>query len=403
MAQQQKRGWRSRLFGRSEPTQQFGATVNGVSVLDLDDVFRVMSGSLGQIVITREAANRLAVVTSIRNRVCAVIAAMPLEQRRKDGTVVDNRWLKSPNPFRPLVNEMTDTVADMYYDGAAAWLITKRGPSATLGPGRGFPLASRWVPYSDWKRDPSAPSTFIVEGKEVPADDVLVFAGLHKGILHEGPVSAINDALRLERFAAVMTASPFPLGYFQTRENSGLAAEDVRDFLRKWTELRSRNAWAAVPEELELKTVELDAGKLQLGEARKETTKNIAMGGGANLEDVGVSTTSRVYFNATQVRKDLLDFQIAQYTEPIAQRLSMPDVTPTGHVVKFSADNFLSVDELTRNQIYEIGLRTGVYADANEVRAEEGKPPLTPEQQAEREKDRAARQQPQQQPPQGGK
>lgn len=358
---------------------QAGALLDGIAVTSLEDVYRVMTEGTATAHVTRGDADRVPAVVSVRNKINATLAGMPLVQRRKDGLIVTNAWLEQPNPSRPRAVELKDTVLDLFYDGVAYWRVLSRGAGAN-GPGTGFPTATQWVSQSRVRIDPSD-GGFYLDGKRVAAGELIQFEGMHAGILHEGGATAILDANRIARAAAMFTNSPFPLGYFTDREPD-LEADraEVDKFLPEWSSLRRRNAWGYVPGSIKLETVDIDPAKLQLSEARRQTSADIALAGASNLEDVGVSTTSRVYFNATQIRKDQLDYQMMLYTAPLAQRLSMRDCTPTGHTVEFSTDNFLSVDEKTRNEIYALGLKTGVYADINEVRAAAGKPPLTPEQ-----------------------
>src|SRR5690606_29464466 len=97
---------------------------------------------------------------------------------------------------------------------------------------------------------------------------------------------------------------------------------------------------------------------------------------GIDPEELGVSTTSRTYFNAQDRRKAFLDFVIGGYRQAIEDRLSMPDVTPAGYTVRFNLSAFLRSDDKTRMETYEIGLRVGAYT-RSEVRDLEDKQPLT--------------------------
>lgn len=364
------------------PGFEAGATYNGVPVFSLSDVSAIALSGNGRVTVRREDANRIPALVAARLRIQATITAMPLVQRRADGTTVRNTWLTQLNPARPNVNEMADTIADMFYDRHAYWRVLKRGPGAG-GPGTGFPTASEWVSQGRVQVDPNG--DIRLDGSRTTTGEILQFEGVHAGVLHEGATGAINDALRLARTAAMFTNSPFPLGYFQQREGTvEMDPDESRELLAQWSAVRRRSGWGLIPSDVELKFPEVNPATLQLAESRDATTADIARGTSSNFEDLGLNVTSRTYFNGTQVRKDQLDFQIAQYSEPIAQRLSMPDCTPLGSVVKFSTDEFLSVDELTRAQITALQLESGVLADEDEARARAGKPPLTDEQKAAR-------------------
>lgn len=366
------------LLGGDEPVRTF-AEVNGVVVSSLDDVYAALASS-SVVHVSRSDANRVPAVVATRNRLVAAITGMDLVQIGPENQVVTRPWLKTPNPNmnRPRVNEIKDTIWDLFYEGVAYWRVTSRSSLGGIS-GSGFPLTSEWI--SQDRVQVQEDGSFTIDGKDVPNSEIIVFEGLHKGILHEGATSAINDALRLARAAALFTNSPFPLGWFTDSEpGAGLEQGEIDEFLSEWTSHRRRNAWAYVPGDLKLEMPDFDPAKLQLADARRETVVDVARGTGADLEGLGISTTSRSYFNATQVRKDFLDYVASMYTRVIEERLSRNDVTAEGHVVRFDFDDFLRTDALTRMQTFQIGLQIGAFADEDEIRAEEGKPPLTPAQ-----------------------
>jgi hypothetical protein len=58
---------------------------------------------------------------------------------------------------------------------------------------------------------------------------------------------------------------------------------------------------------------------------------------------VGANTSggSLTYTNRTDLYRQLLDLSLTPIMTAIAQRLSMNDITPRGHVVKFDTTTFL--------------------------------------------------------------
>lgn len=363
------------------------AEFDGVRVDSLQQVYALLAGMGPDVRVTRHEANRLPEVVGVRNKLTAVITSMPLRQTDRNGQLKVNPWLNQLNPARPNAFEIANTVHDAFYEGVAYWQVTARGPGSA-GPGTGYPTATQWVRRERVSVDPQG--TFYIDGRSVPASSVIEFKFPFAGVLHEGAAGSILDALRIQRTAALFTNNPFPLGYFQSRDGAQPDPEEVATFLGGWATARRANAWAYVPPELELNTVDIDPAKLQLAAARNEAIKGTARGTGADLEDLGIATTSRVYLNQTQQRKDMIDFQVSLYTTTMWQRLSMSDCTPGGNVVGFSTDEFLSVDEATRMEIYLHGLQAGAFADVNEIRAAEGKPPLTDQQRLDRAHDLAA-------------
>jgi phage portal protein BeeE len=86
-----------------------------------------------------------------------------------------------------------------------------------------------------------------------------------------------------------------------------------------------------------------NAADLQLVAAREESA--LMMARLANLDPVwvGANTSggSLTYTNRTDLYRQLLDLSLTPIMTAIAQRLSMNDITPRGHVVKFDTTTFL--------------------------------------------------------------
>ena len=85
------------------------------------------------------------------------------------------------------------------------------------------------------------------------------------------------------------------------------------------------------------------ARDLALVEARNESAIGIARI--ANLDPVwvgaSVSGTSLTYSNRVDLFRQLLDISLRPVMDMLTHRLSMPDVTPRGHAVRFDTSGFL--------------------------------------------------------------
>jgi hypothetical protein len=70
-----------------------------------------------------------------------------------------------------------------------------------------------------------------------------------------------------------------------------------------------------------------------------------------NLDPVwvgaGVPGSSLTYTNRQDLYRQLLDLSLQPVMRQITDRLSMEDVTPRGHTVKFDTDTFLRADTAT--------------------------------------------------------
>jgi PKD repeat protein len=133
-----------------------------------------------------------------------------------------------------------------------------------------------------------------------------------------------------------------------------------------------------VPASLQYNSVQQPTpADLQLVQLQQRAALDIANLIGLDPEDLGVSTTSRTYQNATDRRQDKINDVLAAYMRAVTDRLSMNDVTKRGFSVAFDLDNYMKADPLTRWST------TRRPADSrrittDEIRQEEGMPALPP-------------------------
>jgi phage head maturation protease len=146
-----------------------------------------------------------------------------------------------------------------------------------------------------------------------------------------------------------------------------------------WAAARNARATGYVGAGLKLNTLGLTPEQMQLIESRQHAVLEVARAAGVDGEDLGVSTTSRTYFNAEDRRQAFLDFTLGPYVSAIQDRLSMGDVTPRGSYVRFDFSGFLRTDALSRYQSYDLALKVGALTQ-DEIRPLEDRPDLTPAQ-----------------------
>ncbi|HEY0700181.1 MAG TPA: HK97 family phage prohead protease, partial [Micromonospora sp.] len=96
---------------------------------------------------------------------------------------------------------------------------------------------------------------------------------------------------------------------------------------------------------------------------------------GIDPEELGISTTSRTYFNAIDRRQSRINDVLSPFMAAITQRLSMGDVTKRGYRVAFDLDDYMRADPLTRWQVYKIGRELDVITP-EEIRSEERMGPM---------------------------
>lgn len=363
---------RSRFTGRwtqppSEPRarQKFGYTLNGAPLTDLAGVayFQSLTNP------TRQQALRIPVIAAARNSIVSSIVGLPLRQTDDKGNLVARPFLRNPDAGRTRSAFLKDVIDDLLFDGKSHLDVIKR-----FGAG-GEVTAVSHLDIKSVSWDPNK-RVWLVNGQERPANSVIQIEGVHDGILGGAAQRVITDATLLGEAASALSAAPMPHGYFQAVEGSDPDQEDVAQFLADWESARRRGAYAWVPDFLKFVVPQRDLHGMQLDGAKEQLAREGARATSVLPESVAVSTTSRTYANIESQRQDTITITLGQYTRPIEERLSMPDVTRAGQEVRFDFAGFLRADTNTRFQTYAIALGGEPFLTVNEVREREGLQPI---------------------------
>lgn len=337
---------------------QFGYTLDGAPLTDLSQIayFESMQSP------TRAQALRIPVIAAARNSIVSMICGLPLRQTDEAGTVVERPFLRNPDPGRTRSAFTKDVLDDLFFDGFSYLRVQKRSGAEVASVTH---LTYESVAWDDSK------GVWRVNGVEVPRDQVIQIEGLHKGILKGAARSVITDATLLNEAASALSAAPMPHGYFQAADGEDPDQRDVALFLRDWENARRRGAYAWVPSFLKFIVPQRDLHGMQLDGAKEQLAREGARATSVLPESVAVNTTSRTYANIESQRQDTITITLGQYTRPIEERLSMPDVTRPGHEVRYDFAGFLRADTNTRYQTYAVGINAG-FLTPNEAREREG-------------------------------
>jgi HK97 family phage prohead protease len=366
-----------------EPMHVFDDTPRPVA-----DVLSAMAASIGH--VGRDQALQVAAVQRARNELCS-IACLPLRQYR-DLIVINSPLLRQIDPDIANVVTLAATVEDLVFEGVAWWQVTARDFA-------GWPVSARHVPESSVEIDPPAgasPATLpsgidpgsprsrfvYVDGVKTPAADMIRFDSPNPGLL-KANARSIRRALALDRMATMYANNPRPLEVLKAKDDPNVDAvedEDVPMILAKWASYRRASSTAWLPENVEREDVSPSVSDLQLVQLQQQVTLEIANGTGLDPEDLGVSTTSRTYFNAVDRRVSKIQEGRMPIMRAISDRLSMGDITPYGNRVEFDLTEYLVADPVTQTTYWEAMQRMGVM-DAREIRAAaklSGPPPKPP-------------------------
>ncbi|MEV4846131.1 phage portal protein [Micromonospora matsumotoense] len=316
-------------------------------------IAEMQAGTPGR--VSRAQALSVAAVQRGRNALCS-IATLPLRQY-KGLDIVTSPFLAQIDPDVANVVTLSQTIEDLAFEGISWWLITAQDFA-------GYPVAARHLEVGAVSLDPPAgaavnpfPSgrdgrgvaVVWVHGKATPADRLIRFDSPNPGLLVAN-ARAIRRALLLDRLASTYADNPRPLDYFTDSDDPSVETmedDEIDAFLAEWRTSRKTSSTGWIPGNVKRVDVATPSpAELQLAELQRQATLEIANGLGVDPEDLGISTTSRTYFNAQDRRTTRINETYAPFMEAITQRLSMGDVTRRGHVVRFDLADYLKPDSV---------------------------------------------------------
>lgn len=368
--------WRAladRIAPSSAPNKEFSES----APRPIDRIlYEMRAGAAGH--VGRTEALSVPAVLRGRNLICSV-ATLPLVQFDQENRVAPLPLLRQIDPDVPNVVTLAQTLEDLLFEGLSWWRITEFGAD-------GYPTAATHLDVGTVSLEPPtgrnpAPlpgdhdprgAVVWVDGKQVPAAQIIRFDSPNPGVLKSG-AKAVRRALLLDAAAAMYADDPRPLDYFTPTEGADPAEDDeIQEILDEWKAARKTRSTGYVPAAMKYNTVDQPTpADLQLVELQKRAALDIANALGLDPEDLGISTTSRTYANATDRRRDRINDVLSPYMRAITDRLSMGDVTKRGYVVRFDLDDYMRADPMTRWNVYEKAKNMGAMT-VEEIRVEEG-------------------------------
>ena len=323
--------------------------------------------------VSRDVALSVPAVLRGRNEVCSV-ATLPLVLSRGLDRI-DHPLFRQIDPDVPNVITMTRTVEDLIFEGVAWWQKTSLDFD-------GYPLSARWVPT--WKvsveppkgerMDPADAGRWVwVDGTRVPMTQMIRFDSPNPALC-TAMARVIRRAVLLDKLASTYAENPRPLDYFTDSDAAiegrvdPLQDAEISPFLARWRNEVRRSSTGWMPSKVKRVDVNTPSLRdLQLVELLKQATIEIANALGVDPEDLGVSTTSRTYFNAQDRRISKINEGRRPIMKAITDRLTMGDITRRGYAVAFDLSEYLEADPTTQAAYWEALQRMGA-VDAAWVR-----------------------------------
>jgi HK97 family phage portal protein len=191
-------------------------------------------------------------------------------------------------------------------------------------------------------------------------DDIVTIQGFDEGVLDRSG-RTIQAAIDVDRAAAQNSANPQPAGFLK---NSGadLPPNEVQGLIAAWKRARQNNSTAYLTSTLDYSPVSFSPKDMMYNEAVQNLATQVARA--MNVPAYYLSAdqnTTMTYANVQDERKQFYALSIEPYVQAIQSRLSMDDISTSGHEVKFAVfDTFLKNDPLVELQVIEKLLTLGL-------------------------------------------
>jgi HK97 family phage portal protein len=310
--------------------------------------------------ISRKDAMSCASVARARNLITGTVASIPLEyyNKRTGEVIAPPRWITQLSKSQPSFVTINWIVDSLLFYGVSYLIVTERYAED------GRPASFEWVANSrvTFTTDLEGISVtqYYIDASPIAMNDIVTIQGFDEGVLERG-ARTIQSAIDVERAAAQNSANPQPAGFLK---NSGadLPPAEVQGLIAAWKRARQNNSTAYLTSTLDYSPVAFSPKDMMYNEAIQNLSTQIART--MNVPAYYLSAdqnTTMTYANVQDERKQFYALSIEPYVKAIESRLSMDDISTSGHEVKFAvADTFLKQDPLVEIQVIEKLLTLGL-------------------------------------------
>jgi HK97 family phage portal protein len=337
-------------------------------ILEAQEAPRVMSdsylsfGNYYPILVTRQQALQVPSIKRCRDLICGTIASIPLEYYKKSTgeKIAAPRWVEQPSKAQPRFETMYFTLDSLIMYGVAYWVITE----TYLEDGR--MANAEWVANSRVTFVTDSTNSYVTEyyldGKPLPMSGLgsLITFQKDEGILAVGG-STIKAALDVQKAAAIAAATPMASGILKNT-GADLPPAEVSGLLAAWKRSRQNNSTAYLTSTLEFQGTQFSPKDMLYNEAIQNLATECARLCSVDPYYVSASqNTTMTYANVQDERKQMVAFTLQPYVSAVEARLSMDDISTTGHYVKFALDDsFLRTEPMERLLVLEKMLALGL-------------------------------------------
>jgi HK97 family phage portal protein len=310
--------------------------------------------------VSRKDAMSVPSVARARNLICGTVASMPMEyyNKRTGEVMAPPRWINQLSQSQPSFVTLTWCVDSLLFYGVCYLKVTSRYSED------GRPASFEWIANSrvtyTTDLEGITITQYYVDAYPIDMNDIVTIQGFDEGVL-ERAGRTIQSAIDINRAASVASATPMSSGILKNT-GADLPPNEVSGLLAAWKRSRQNNSTAYLTSTLEFQSTQFSPKDMMYNEAIQNLSTEIARA--MNVPAYYLSAdqnTTMTYANVQDERKQFYALSIEPYIQAIQARLSMDDISTSGHEVRFAVfDTFLKNDPLVELQVVEKLLTLGL-------------------------------------------
>ena len=363
------------LFRKADATTNDSSIKAQYAPQILGDQFMPYNNYYSVSAMSRLDAISVPAIKKCRDLIAGTIAGIPLEYYKKSTGehIAAPRWVEQPSLNQPRFVTILWTVDSLLMYGTAFWQIKETYQED------GRMARAEWIPNTRVTFDTDFPSTIVtqyyIDGVAVPMSGIgsLITFQKDEGILNTS-ARTIQSAIDIHRAAAVAAQTPIPSGYIRNN-GADLDPKEVSGLLAAWKAARLNRSTAYLTSTLEYNATSFSPKDMMYNEAIQNLATEIARLCGVPPYYLSADqNTTMTYANVQDERRQFI-WMIQPYICAIEDRLSMDDISTSGHYVKFAVDDtFLRTDPMERLLVLEKMLGLGLITTEQAMEMEDLSP-----------------------------
>jgi len=325
--------------------------------------------------VSRNDAMTVPSVKRCRDLIAGTIATIPLEYYKKSTGehIAAPRWVEQPSLNQPRFVTIYWTVDSLLMFGTAYWQI-KETYQEDNRMARAEWISNDRVTYTT-NFPQQIVTQYYVDGIAVPMSGVgsLITFQKDEGLLNTS-ARTIQSAIDIHKAAAIAAQTPMPSGYIRNN-GADLDPKEVQGLLSAWKNARLNRATAYLTSTLEYNATSFSPKDMMYNEAIQNSATEIARACGVPPYYLSADqNTTMTYANVQDERRQFI-WMIQPYISAIEARLSMDDVSTSGHYTKFAVDDtFLRTNPMDRLMVIEKMLSLGLITTEQAMEMEDLSP-----------------------------